>query len=465
AGHRAVELLVEKFSPLSRHRIVILCGKGNNGGDGYVIARQLYTRFTPAALYVVAASPAQGTEPFRMLGACGCPTTNEITPEMRNATIVVDALLGTGIAGAAKGPVLEFIREINTGFPLANVVAVDIPSGMPSDSGISAGEVARADYTVTFTAPKVAHVMPSNCDHVGELVVRNIGSPGHLFDFAALHVTEPADFERLLRPRNADSNKGTYGHVLVAGGAPGKAGAAEMTGVAALRAGAGLVTVASSAASFRTLELMTNPLPQSYSELEKAFARMDVLAIGPGMGSDPHLVALMRQAACGIEKPVVIDADGLNALAGFDWNAGGRLRVLTPHPGEMSRLTGKSVREVQEDRLRAAREYAASHGCILVLKGHRTVIAFPDGRAWVNPVDSPGMATGGTGDILTGLIAGFLAQFPEEPEAGILAAVYLHGLAGILGARALGEKSLIATDVLTCLPEAIRECTLVSDRL
>jgi NAD(P)H-hydrate epimerase len=444
AASRVVELMAERFAPLSEQRIVVMCGKGNNGRDGLVIARQLRTRFSPRAVDVVRVEPA-----------------DEITAAMRDATILVDALLGTGLRGGARGRTLDLIREINSGFPLAKVVAVDIPSGMSSDSGRSDGKFARADYTVTFTALKVAHALPPSCDSMGEVRVGPIGSPPQLYEAITLHVTEPADFRDLLQPRPKESNKGSYGHVLVVGGAHGKYGAAEMAGLSALRSGAGLVTVASSAPALRTLELMTDALPQTFEALEKTAARKTILALGPGLGDEPEMVALARRCVAESSQPLVVDADGLNALAGSDWNAGGGLRVITPHPGEMSRLCGVSVADVQGDRLGIARALAAARGAVVVLKGNRSVIAFPDGRAWINPTGSPGMATGGTGDILTGLIAGLLAQFPDRQEAAILGAVYLHGLCGELGAAVLGEKCLIATDLLTYLPEAMRICAAV----
>jgi hydroxyethylthiazole kinase-like uncharacterized protein yjeF len=431
AGMRVVEFIQEKFSPLNEHRVVVLCGKGNNGGDGRVVARRLAGRVQ--TLHVVnSENPSE-----------------QVTGEMRSATLVVDALLGTGLTGAARGRALDLIREINTGFPAARVIAVDIPSGMPSDSGVSEGEVARADYTVTFTAPKIAHVMPPNCDRIGELRVVDIGSPPSLYAGVKLHLSEPQDFRELLRPRPKDSNKGLYGHVLVVGGAPGKTGAAEMAGIAALRAGAGLVTVSSSAERLATLELMTAKLPPEDT------SRYSVLAVGPGLGSN---VELARHLVTSATQPIVVDADGLNALAGFEWKGEGRFSVLTPHPGEMSRLAGISVRDVQADRLNVARNYAREHEAVVVLKGHRSVIAHPDGRSWINPTGSPGMSTGGTGDILTGLVAGLLGQYPSMQIQSVIAAVYLHGLSGELGVEALGEKCLIATDLLHYLPEAIRAC-------
>lgn len=463
AGSRVVDFLARRFRPLSRHGILIFCGKGNNGGDGLVIARQIHTRFRPRSLHVVLAEPLENSEPLRMLQATGFRAEHDIRPEMRSATLIVDALLGVGLAGPAHGRALDFIREINTGFPDAKVVAVDIPSGMASDSGASAGEIARADATVTFTAPKVAHFMPPNCDAIGDLRVVPIGSPPSLYDQVSLHATEPADFRHLLPARRPDSNKGDFGHVLVIAGAPGKVGAAEMTGLGALHAGAGLVTVACSEGRLGTLELMTESLPGDDAALAAINRGKDVIAIGPGLGRAQESVDLVHRVLRNSEQPVVIDADGLNALAGTDWKAAGRLRIVTPHPGEMSRLCGRPTEEVQARRLEVACGYAAERGVFVVLKGHRTVTALPDGRAWINPVDSPAMATGGTGDILTGMIAGFLAQFPDEPETAVLAAVYLHGLSGRLGARVIGDKTFVARDLLRFLPGAIERCARIPD--
>ena len=479
AGQRVVEFLAARFHPLGGQRIAVLCGKGNNGGDGLAIARQLHTRFRPRGLHVVLlAAPrdlkGDAAANYRMLAACGCPVTEQIPPEARRATLVVDALLGTGITGPAADRMLEGIREINRGFPEAKVVAVDIPSGMPSDSGEAAGEFARADYTVTFTAPKVAHVMPPNCDHVGELVVGAIGSPPELYGEVQRALIEPRMFRELLAPRPRGGHKGTFGHVLVVAGSRGKTGAAAMTGLAALRAGAGLVTVASAAGAIAEIgahapELMTEPLPETESgsiapsaDLQAIAEGKTVIAIGPGLGRDRHLTALVATATRTLDQPMVLDADALvveaiHAAALQADAAPSRIRVLTPHPGEMARLTGKTTQEIQLDRIAHARTYATAHGVTLVLKGQRTVLAFGDGRVWINPTGTPAMGTGGTGDILTGMIAGLLAQFPQQADLAIAAALYLHGLAGELGARALGEKCLIATDILRYLPDAMVE--------
>ena len=476
AGQRVVELLARKFAPLAGQRIAIFCGKGNNGGDGMVVARQLFTRFHPLALHVVlAAAPEElkgdAAANYRMLAVCGCPVERTIPAEARLATVVVDALLGTGINGPATGAMLEGIRQINGGFPLAKVVAVDIPSGMPSDSGEPLGEQARADYTVTFTAAKPGQVLSPNCNAVGKLTVEAIGSPPELYDADDsiwLSLTEPALFRHLLAPRPRDSNKGGFGHVLVIAGSHGKTGAAAMSGMAALRSGAGLVTVASAESAIDVIaghaaELMTVALDGD--RLEKIAEKKDVVAIGPGLGTHPDTVAMVRRAVAEFRQPMVVDADALNALAGSEWSGGGWLRVLTPHPGEMARLTAKKIPEIQADRVGAARGLATSRQVCLVLKGERTLIAFPDGRVWINPTGTPAMATGGTGDILTGLIAGFLGQFPKEPDIAIAAAVYLHGLAGQLGAAALTEQCLVATDLLHYLPAAMEECARLPNGL
>ena len=466
AGHRVVEFLERRFAPLAAERIVVLCGKGNNGGDGMVVARQLFTRIRPQSLCVILLADPGGLKGdaatnYRMLEVAGCPVHREITADARSATLVVDALLGTGITGAASGAMLEGIREINGGFPLAKVVAVDLPSGLPTDSSQPVGEFARADATVTFTAPKPAQVLPPNCDHVGELVVGAIGSPERLYENALLSLVEPAMFRALLAPRPPGGHKGTFGHVLVIAGSPGKKGAAAMCSIGALRAGAGLVTVASPGGPTQQLapELMTEDPDKT--PLEDLAEGKTVIAMGPGLGRTPETESLV-QRALKLELAVVMDAD---ALGGGIRGGPGRVRVLTPHPGEMSRLTGKSTAEIQNDRVGAARGFAVERQATLVLKGQRTVIAFADGRAWINPTGTPALGTGGSGDILTGLVSGFLAQFPGQPDEAVAAAVYLHGFAAQIGTRALGEKCLIATDILRYLPQAMEECAAVSHGL
>ncbi len=450
AACRVVEFLEREFAPLSKHRILIVCGKGNNGGDGLAIARQLSLRTAPQRLWVLLTCDEADLSPdaaanLKMLTLdVRRAVVRDLAPEMFAATIVLDAILGTGVKGAPIGAAAAWIARVNRDFPFAKKVAVDIPSGMNSDVPTSAGEIVRADYTVTFTAPKIGMAQWPNAEFVGHLTVGDIGCPPAWTQHIAMHLSEPADFRDLFRPRRLETNKGSYGHVLVIGGAPGKTGASEMTGLAALRIGAGLVTVSSSAPP-RTPELMT--------EAQPSFERKTVVALGPGIGADAAIQQRVRAWFAECMLPMVVDADGLNALSAANSMAKAAApRVLTPHPGEMARLTGKSVAAVQQDRLGMARKFAADHGVTLVLKGNRTVVAFSDGRAWINPTGTPAMATAGTGDILTGIIAGLLAQHPDQPDAAVLAAVWLHGRCGELCAA-----PLISTDLLIKLAEAIGE--------
>ncbi|HJY06428.1 MAG TPA: NAD(P)H-hydrate dehydratase, partial [Bryobacteraceae bacterium] len=286
-----------------------------------------------------------------------------------------------------------------------------------------------------------------------------------------LRLTTPGDIAHLFAPRSRNSNKGMYGHVLVVAGSIGKTGAPAMTGLAALRIGAGLVTVASAESAIPNIagvspELMTELLPQTKAGHIAKTAREKIgallqnktlLALGPGLGTDPETVELVRDLYERVEQPLVVDADGLNALAGGCLQTE-KTRILTPHPGEMGRLTGKSAKEVQAARLDLAEELAQRSGATIVLKGDRTVIAFADGDTWVNPTGSPSLATGGTGDILTGMISGLVAQFPRDWKRAVAAAIWLHGRAGELAAEELGEQSAIATDLLRYLPAAIKEC-------
>ena len=481
AGHRVLEAMERRFGPLAEQRITVLCGMGNNGGDGLVIARQLLTRIRPRSLHALLSGQPGGlggdaAENYRMFIAAGGSVIHDLTADMRQSTLVIDALLGTGLSGPARGRSLDLIHAINSEFPLARVVAVDLPSGMQSDNGKQEGEFARADLTVTFTAPKPCHALSPACYSVGELVVGQIGSPAELHesdDSIWLSLSGPTSFAELFVPRVPDSNKGMYGHVLVIAGARGKTGAAGLAGIAALKAGAGLSTVASAASAIGVIagyapEIMTTPLSETRDgnisskalddgSLDRALAHKNVIACGPGLGTDPETVKVIAHLARHAAVPLVLDADALNGLAGGDFGVAAGPRVLTPHPGEMARLTGLTIAEIQADRVSKAREFAQKHGVWLVLKGNRSLVAAPDGRVFVNPTGSPAMATGGTGDVLTGLIAGLIAQTPDDVASAVLAAVWLHGRAGELAAAKLGEKSVTATDLFTFLPEAMNE--------
>jgi NAD(P)H-hydrate epimerase len=491
AGRSVVEFLAEHFAPLERQQLAILCGRGNNGGDGLVVARLLRERgLKPRVLLFADPRKVQGDAAANLerLKPSGMPEIVE-TPEtwrdvkagLQGTTLVVDALLGTGLTKPLGGFLLEVGREINAEWSAARVVAVDLPSGISADSSELIGECVRADFSVTFTAPKVAHVFPPACEKVGRWVVKQIGTPPEAMEGDAelfLNLSCREDFEFLTQPRQPDAHKGSFGHVLILAGSVGKTGAAALAAKAALRAGAGLVTVATAAGALPVIaslgmEYMTEPLPQTeagtislraldYGGLEKLIEGKSVLAIGPGLGNVPETAELVRTVVNSRRIPVVLDADGLNAFAGRMDSLGsgsGRAEiVLTPHPGEMSRLAGLATSAIQAHRVETARAFAQKHQVNLVLKGYRTLTAAPGGQVSVNPTGNPGMATGGTGDVLTGLLAGLVAQYRERPLSEVAAAaVYLHGLAGDLAAEEMGEASLVAGDLIGALPRAYRQ--------
>jgi len=480
AGSAIAKFILENFP--GANRVAVVCGKGNNGGDGFVIARRLHHAGRVVEVLLLASRSDLKGDALAMFERLPLPIVELTTPaelegesarSLANCDLIVDAILGTGFQPPVTGLYAEAIATMNhSGKP---IVAVDIPSGAASDwiTPQSGEGIARAHAIVTFTAPRPAHIFGQLTR--GPIVVAPIGSPPEaIVSSLNLEVTTARDFASLLGPRPRDSNKGMYGHVLIVGGSFGKSGAAAMAGMAALRAGAGLSTVATparvltSVASFAA-EIMTEPLPETTAgsiavavaesgRLRDLTHPMTVVAIGPGIGRHPETVQFVHEAVHQTKVPLVLDADGLNAFEGQTHLLDGRRRplVLTPHPGEMSRLAGIPVKAVQADRINVARNFARNHHLVLVLKGDRTIIALPDGTAWVNPTGNPGMATGGTGDILTGMVAGVLAQMPNDYARAVIAAVYLHGLAGDVAAERMGEHSLVATDLLDALPEAFR---------
>jgi ADP-dependent NAD(P)H-hydrate dehydratase / NAD(P)H-hydrate epimerase len=402
-------------------------------------------------------------------------------PSLKETTLLIDALLGTGLTRPLEGFLLEVVRDVNRLEPRPKVVAVDLPSGMSADSAALIGEFMRADASVTFTAPNLGHVFPPACEHVGAWVVKQIGTPREALESdpsLQLNLTTAEDLAWLGEPRRPDAHKGNFGHVLVIAGSLGKTGAAAMTARAALRAGAGLVTVATPKSALPIvaglgLEFMTEPLAETDAgtvsrqaldsgQVDRLLEGKSLVALGPGIGTVAETAEFVCELVRRVTLPMVIDADGLNAIAGDPGclDARDRLRVLTPHPGEMARLVGGSTSDVQSNRLEAARGFAAAHQVYVVLKGFRTLTADPGGTVWVNPTGNPGMAKGGTGDVLTGLIAGFLAQFRERSVTEVVAAaVYVHGLAGDLAAREFGEISMLAGDLLEKIPGALKTFT------
>ncbi len=483
AGSAIARFILQRYSEASR--VAVICGKGNNGGDGFVVARKLHRAGRVVEVLLLGSRTELKGDALTMFERLPLRPIEVTSPQeleaessrsLAHCELIVDAILGTGFRPPVAGLYANAIAAMNRSDK--PIVAVDIPSGADSDAMTpQSGEgIARADEIVTFTAPRPAHVF-GNLTR-GPVLVAPIGSPPEaIVSSLNLEVTTPRDFAALLAPRPRDSNKGMFGHVLIIGGSFGKSGAAGMAGMAALRAGAGLSTVAtparvlSSVASF-SAELMTEPLAETAAgSIAMAAAEsgrfldltkpMTVVAIGPGIGRDPETVQFVQEAVRQTKVPLVLDADGLNAFEGKTNLLDGSRRplVLTPHPGEMARLAGISIKAVQSDRLNVARRFARDHHLVLVLKGDRTIIAFPDGSAWVNPTGNPGMATGGTGDILTGMTAGVIAQMPNDYARAAIAAVYLHGLAGDVAAERMGEHSLVATDLLNGLPEAFRRAS------
>jgi NAD(P)H-hydrate epimerase len=479
AGAAVAEFVVSQYP--SAYRIGVICGKGNNGGDGFVAARKLKAAGREVRV-VLLAEPSElrgdAAEMFRKLPVT--PVIVRSSEELKRedvravfeSEVLLDAILGTGFKPPVSGLYAEAIRLLNASS--APVVAVDIPSGADADvMGEQTGAVARADAVVTFTAPRPAHIFGRLTD--GPTLIAPIGSPDEaIASSLQLNLITAREIAPLIGPRPPASNKGNFGHVLVIGGSVGKAGAAAMAGIAALRSGAGLSTVATPKSVLSTVagfhpEVMTEPLEEtdagSISTRNLAGGRMDalikgktVLAVGPGISRHPETVDFVRSVVVNCKTPLVLDADGLNAFEGraSELNGKGRSLVITPHPGEMARLTGSTVAAVQRDRIDVARTFAREHELIVVLKGHRTLIAQPDGTVWVNTTGNPGMATGGTGDILTGMVAGLIAQNPERIAEAVIAAVHLHGLAGDVARDSVGEHSLVATDLVKALPEAFR---------
>ena len=485
AGRAVVEHLLGSDPELSSRRIAVVCGGGNNGGDGFVIARHLHILgVTPTVFLVTPRDAIKGDAAanLRMVEALPIPVMAIDSPERWRAEssenplagydVVVDALFGTGLRGPLKGPWGSLIADINTSG--ARVVAVDLPSGLAADGGESEGPVVRAASTVTFVAPKVAHVLPPAEEHCGEVVVARIGLPQEAVDDEGVTL-EWVDDDLIagwLPPRPASAHKGDFGHVLIVGGARGTSGAVRLAAEAVLRGGAGLVTAAvpasiqpEVAAGFAPA--MTAALPETSlgtlarsarTPLRRLLDRKAVVAIGPGAGLDRDTQALLRDLVKICTVPVVLDADGINAFAGQSGLLSGATRplVLTPHPGEMARLLGTSVSAVQADRIGTAQALATAQHCHVVLKGHRTLIAAPDGRVFVNSTGNPGLATAGSGDVLTGLLAGLVAGGLRVGEALVLG-VYVHGRAGDLAAQAAGQTALGSDLLLQHLPAALQE--------
>jgi len=495
AGRSVADELSKACPDFCDRRIVILCGKGNNGGDGFVVARYLALRgASPSVLFFSDPDKLSGDAKINwdIVQSLGLPV--RILPAVAEARaclrkqphpdIVVDALFGTGLSkpiGPGYKPVVEWINKVGA---RAFIVSVDIPSGIFADDAAIPGPAVQADLTVTFSTLKLAHVLPPASDAAGKVVLMPIGSPPELYKNPeyCINLVEEAQVRRVLPRRVRDSHKGTFGHVHIVAGSRGKSGAALMAGLASLRSGAGLATLWTPESLLRDLtgkypELMMEPVAETeegtcdQSAADTILARSEEigsLVIGPGLTTHSSTKKLVKELVRRSPVPIVLDADGINAFAGTSDFFGKRRKqpiVLTPHPGEMARITGLTISQIQDRRLETACEWAGKLGCYLILKGFQTVIASPDGDIYINRTGNPAMATGGTGDVLAGMVGRFMATWSRlrrnadcpKLEDFLCAAVYLHGLAGDLAVESIDEESLVATDLIEYLPDAFHK--------
>jgi hydroxyethylthiazole kinase-like uncharacterized protein yjeF len=485
AGRQVVSAMEAAFDRLPEARVAVLAGRGNNGGDGFVVARVLWQAGVDVQVYLVgAAADIRGDARLNLdiLGRLGLDVIEILTAqdwelhgaEVLRRDIVVDALFGTGLKSPLEGLAETIAQDLNAS--AVPVVAVDLPSGLSADDPAPIGPVVEASLTVTFGAPKLPLMLPPGEDAAGSVVVADIGIPPVVIDELPGPRIEGVLAENvrpLVTARPRDSHKGHFGHALILAGSRGKTGAAHLGAVAALRSGAGLATVAvpgsclpivaSMGAEYMTAAL--EELPDGTVSRAAASAIVggghDVIAAGPGLGTGADQEALVLALLQRSPKPLVLDADALTVMAASPAALRGtpdRPVVITPHPGEMARLTGTSTADVQRHRLEVARDFATGHHVYVILKGYRTLVATPEGVVYINPTGNPGMATGGSGDVLTGMVAGWLAQGLSVTAACLLA-VYLHGAAGDLAAAELGQVAMTAGDIVAQLGAATLELT------
>ena len=484
AGRQVVAAIEAIHGDLLDRPVAVLCGRGNNGGDGFVVARTLLQRGVDVLVFLfgrVADVRGDARINLEVLGRLGL-TIVEVADsqawelhfsEVSDCSLIVDAIFGTGLNAPVSGLIESVIADVNASG--ITVVSIDLPSGLSADSAEPIGESIEADTTVTLGAPKLPLVLPPGERAAGDIVIADIGLPSEVLERLEgprVDLLTRGSMRELITPRPADSNKGDFGRVLIVAGSRGKTGAAHLSAVGALRSGAGLVTVATPTSCQAVVagmgpEYMTESIDEVDGGLDVSsvdriieLAR-DVIAVGPGLGQGPATRDFIRALVDRATMPLVIDADGLNAfredpdrLAGRE----GRDVIITPHPGEMARLVGMSTDEVQASRLEIARNFAVAHHVYVVLKGHRTLVATPDEKIFINPTGNPGMATGGTGDVLTGMVAAWLAQLLDA-EAACKLAVYLHGMAGDLAEADEGEVAMTSADLAAHIGDAILELT------
>ncbi len=482
AGSGVLAAMEETFGPLKGKTVTIFCGKGNNGGDGFVVAGLLRRKRSTVRVCLLA-HPRELKGDAKLMyqrfirgagrsGVVSAPSPDSMRQLIRHSHVLVDALLGTGASSSITGPYRHAIDSMNASE--APIVAVDLPSGIHADTGAASETAVRASLTVTLGNPKLGLFLGAGIDHVGRLHCVDIGIPARYVDdlHLSLEMLTPSMIRPWLPKRPASAHKGTFGHAGIIAGSSGKSGAAALAAKAAFRAGAGLVTVATPASVQASVvsgipEVMTLPLSETteHTLSRRALPRLQsfvqsrqAIGMGPGLSTHAETADVVRTLIAQCDRPIVIDADALNALAGHT-----RLLrscpvspIVTPHPGEMARLLGEeaTAAAVNDHRVGIARDFSRTHSSIVVLKGARTILAHPDGPTAVTPTGNPGMATAGTGDVLTGILTGLLAQGVPPWEAA-QSGVYLHGLAGDVAAQTYGYPSLMAGDLIACLPQAI----------
>ncbi len=477
AGRSVTAVCEELLEELPAGPVVIVTGKGNNGGDGFVAARWLHwAGYEIEVCLLPRLDELSGHAAInaRFARQMGVPIHEEAGGELLGerldrAVLIVDGVLGTGISGEVRGAARAAIEAINAAG--APVVAIDIPSGVDADTGAILGEAVRAHTTVTFALAKVGMYQYPGRGHCGQIIIAPIGMSRELTESAELrtNLTTSEDAEEMLPARSLNMHKGSAGRLLVVAGSVGLTGAAAMAALAATRAGAGLVTIAcpeslNDILEVKCTEVMTRPMPETPQrslapEAEDAIAEFaegaDAVVLGPGLSRHEPTAELARRLAKRIELPMLIDADGLNA---FDGRAD-ELRerpaptVLTPHPGEFARLTGRGVPEIEAQRLQAARELAERTGCVVLLKGAGTVIAEPAGEAWINPTGNDGLASGGSGDVLSGIIGAFLAGGSSALHAAV-AGAYYHGRCAEVAAKD-GLRGMVPPKLIEVLPRVL----------
>ncbi|UCE53767.1 MAG: NAD(P)H-hydrate dehydratase [Desulfobacterales bacterium] len=485
AGRGATRILLDHFCGCIKRNVGVIAGRGNNGGDGFVIARYLAQKGITVSVYLLAESntvKGDAAANLKLLSALEIPLIeipdkmafSKHKSKMRHFDLWVDAIFGTGLKSEVKGyfrDVINFINSLNK-----PILAVDIPSGLNSDTGQPCGACIRAQATATFAFAKTGHLLYPGATYTGRLQIVDIGIPNHIAEKVGpkQYLLTPNQVQTYFHPRPPDVHKGRTGHLLIVAGSPGKTGAAAMTAISAMRTGAGLVTLAipkslNPVLESQVLEAMTEPLPElqdgalgesAFDPIMNLISQKKCLALGPGLGQAEDT----RHLVCRIIKespiPMVVDADGLNNLAG-NTAILKKLKVpiiLTPHPGEMARLMDTTVGNVQSDRINCSRDFAVNFNAHVVLKGARTVVANPAGNAYINPTGNSGMASGGMGDVLTGIIASLITQ-GFTAEAAAHAGVYLHGAAADTLAESIGPFGFLASDVMNAIPGEIKKLT------